>query len=878
MIGWKSLPLDRPVKSCSRSSERLKVGLVALPCFAVAYFIAVSSASAQDPSNVGQFSSVMTWPYMPAHAHLLPTGKVIWWPSFDYGDNPTLWDPSTNTNTPATHAGANIFCSGHAFLPNGQLFVAGGHATNWVGLPNAYTYNPFDNTWTRLPDMNNGRWYPTNTTLPNGDMLVISGTIDSNTNVNVEPQVWQSATASWRYLTAADLALPFYPFMFVASNGKVFCAGPSQTTRYLDVTGTGAWSSVANSNYGDRNWGSSVMYDDGKVLLMGGSPCGFYDGGCFPTATAEIIDLNSPTPTWTYTGSMVTGGRKLYNATLLADGKVLVTGGSRSYEDPNTQPSDPAYACELWDPATGTWTTMASLTTVRTYHSIALLLPDGRVLSAGGEFGRESAEIYSPPYLFHGSRPTITSAPTSVAYGQSFFVGTPDATSISNVTLIALSSVTHGFNMGQRISRPLFSQATGGLNVTAPSNPNTTPPGYYMLFILNSNGVPSVAKIVQISGSTPTPTPTPTAIPVPSPPSNLTAITDAGNPTHQIDLAWSDNSNNELGFGINRSTDNLNFFTVAAVGANIVVYQDGAPPSPPLTPGMTYYYRIQAYNQGGYSAGSNTASATTSSSPTPTPTPTPTATPTATPTPTATVTPIPSPPSNLTAITDAGNPTHQINLAWSDNSNNENGFAINRCTDNINFVTVAAVGANIVVYQDGAPPSPPLTPGTRYYYRIQAYNQGGYSAGSNTASATTAFSPTPTPTPTSTPTPTPTPTATPTPTPAPTPTPTATPTPTYTPTPTATPTVTPTPIPTPSPTPTPTPTPAATPTPTPISQCTVPNFIGVRLNLAQSIWNNAGFTTSVTTIGPAGQKITSQSLPAGYVGSCTTTKITVTAR
>ena len=123
--------------------------------------------------------------------------------------------------------------------------------------------------------------------------------------------------------------------MFVAPNGKVFCAGPSPVTRYLDVTGTGAWSLVGNSNYGTRNWGSSVMYDDGKVLLMGGSPCGFYDNSCttLPTATAEIIDLNSSTPAWNYTGSMVTGGRRLHNATLLADGKVLVSGGTRGYED-----------------------------------------------------------------------------------------------------------------------------------------------------------------------------------------------------------------------------------------------------------------------------------------------------------------------------------------------------------------------------------------------------------------------------------------------------------------------------------------------------------------------------------------------------------------
>ena len=272
MIGWESLPLDPPTKCCSRASERLKLRLVALHCFAVAHFVTISSASAQDPGTVGQFSSVMPFgPDIAVHAHALPTGKVLWWPSFDYGYYPQLWDPSTNTITPAAQPGANIFCSGHAFLPNGQLFVAGGHVSSFVGLPNAYTYDPLANTWTRLPDMNNGRWYPTSTTLPNGDMLVISGWIDTSVGVNVEPQVWQSATASWRYLTAADLALPFYPFMFVAPNGKVFCAGPSQTTRYLDVTGAGAWSSAANNNYGDRNWGSSVMYDDGKVLIMGGS-------------------------------------------------------------------------------------------------------------------------------------------------------------------------------------------------------------------------------------------------------------------------------------------------------------------------------------------------------------------------------------------------------------------------------------------------------------------------------------------------------------------------------------------------------------------------------------------------------------------------------
>jgi hypothetical protein len=153
----------------------------------------------------------------------------------------------------------------------------------------------------------------------------------------------------------------------------------------------------------------------------------------------------------------------------------------------------------MWDPATGKWTTMDSITVYRGYHSTALLLPDGRVLSAGGEQTGASAEIYSPPYLFKGARPTITSGPSSVKYGQVFLVSTPDAANISQVTWIRLSSVTHSFNQNQRLNHLQFAQASGGLNITAPANANLAPPGHYMLFLVNSNGVPSVASIIQIT-------------------------------------------------------------------------------------------------------------------------------------------------------------------------------------------------------------------------------------------------------------------------------------------------------------------------------------------------------------------------------------------
>jgi Galactose oxidase-like, Early set domain/Fibronectin type III domain/Glyoxal oxidase N-terminus len=719
-----SVPLHRTIASCSRSSCRLWVRLLPLPCFAVAQFTALSFARAQDPATVGQFSSVMVWGSIATHANMLPTGKVLWWPQFASGYYPNLWNPSTNTNTSAAQPGANIFCSGHSFLANGQLFVAGGHRDNFVGLPDAYTYDPLNNTWTRLPDMNNARWYPTNTTLPNGDVLVISGTIDSINNVNVEPQVWQSATASWRNLTTAHLALPaFYPFMFAAPNGKVFCAGPSQITRYLDVTGTGAWSSVANSNYGTRNWGSAVMYDNGKVLIMGGSPCGFYATNCttYPTATAETIDLNSPTPTWTYTGSMVTGGRKLHNATLLPDGTVLVIGGSRGTEDPNTQPSNPAYESELWDPATGTWTQMASLTKIRSYHSEALLLPDGRVLSAGGVFATETAQIYSPPYLFKGSRPTITSAPTSVGYGQSFFVGTPDAASISKVTLITLGCQTHGFDMGQRISRPQFSQATEGLNVTAPSNPNNTPPGYYMLFILNSNGVPSVAKIVKINNTAPTPTPTPTSTATPTATSTVTPTATA-TPTSTPTPTSTATSTPTPTPAPSPTPTPTYTPTPTPVPSPTPTATDTPTPTPVPSPTPIP---------------TDTPTPSPTDTPTPTPSPTatttpsatPTATATATPTPTATATPKPAAPTNLVATAVSSS---QINLSWTDNSNNETGFKVERSTNGTKFKQLANVGANVTTYSNTR-----LSRATTYYYRVRAYNAGGNSAYSNVASATT---------------------------------------------------------------------------------------------------------------------------------------------
>lgn len=481
-----------------------------LPFLALLLFTATMCA--QTPDQVGQWSSVMTWPtqnagWVPTHAMLLTNGKVLYAGSYADGLTPHLFDPATNGVTLAAQPGFNIFCMGHTHLADGRVFTAGGHIDDYEGYARATIYNSGANTWTRIPDMNAGRWYPTTTSLANGDVLVVSGTIHGPACCQVyndTPQVYQVATNSWRTLSSAVYHLQLYPFMFLAPNGKVFMAGWSPVTRYLDTSGSGAWTTVATSLHGWRNYGSAVMYDAGKVMLIGGDG----DGSRTVTATTETIDLNAATPVWTAKASMHYP-RRQHNATLLPDGTILVTGGSSAQGFDVA--SGAVYPAEIYNPATNTWTVVASLARYRGYHSFAILLPDGRVLSAGGQVNSSggangaNAEIYSPPYLFKGAKPVITSAPTSVAYGQTALIGTSNA--IAKVTWIRLGAVTHAFNEEQRFLKLNFAATTGGVNVTFPSSANLSPPGYYMLFLLNSTGVPSVAKIIRIGGSAPPPPP-----------------------------------------------------------------------------------------------------------------------------------------------------------------------------------------------------------------------------------------------------------------------------------------------------------------------------------------------------------------------------------
>ncbi len=475
-----------------------------------------------NPAILGQWGPLTSWPIIAVHAHLLPNGKVLIWDADVTRAQIRVWDPATNTftgNLPTPNT--NVFCSGHSFLADGRLLVAGGQlGINYgPGSPNTNIFDFNTNTWTQVAPMGtdpntSGRWYPSNVTLGSGEVLTLDGT-SQNGQSNTMPQVWQNGT--WRNLTgAAPYAPSLYPWLHVTPDGRVFVSGPSDFTKFLNTAGAGSKQDGPQSSAGFRDYGSSVMYADGKVMIVGG---GGGDNALLPpTETAELINLDpSVRQSWVQATSMAFK-RRQHNATVLPDGKVLITGGSsrKAFDDP--QGTQAVYAAELWDPEAGgdgrgRWTTLAPMRVQRVYHSTALLLPDGRVLSAGGgQFGGATApdnhpdsEIFSPPYLFMGARPAITGLISRVAgavdYSETFTVQTPNAASISKVTWISLGSVTHAFNENQHLNRLSFSPVAGGLRVTAPSNRNLCPPGYYMLFILNSSGVPSVARIVRVGSA-----------------------------------------------------------------------------------------------------------------------------------------------------------------------------------------------------------------------------------------------------------------------------------------------------------------------------------------------------------------------------------------
>jgi galactose oxidase len=466
------------LSSGDESTEPVENGSTACP-----------APSQQPQAESGEWSPPFAWPVVAVHLHLLPTGRVLSWGRI--GD-PQLYNPADGSFS-AVPSSTMIFCSGHTFLADGRLLVSGGHLDDRRGLRDANLFDPASQSWLPVSSMSFARWYPTTTTMADGAVISLAGTDQSAEQVEI-PEIWSGG--SWGQLAGAGRALPYYPRSFVAPNGLLFYAGELQQSAYLDPAGAGRWIPVASSNYGRRDYGSAVMYQPGKVMIVGGSdpPDGV------PTNTAELIDLNQPQPSWHYTESM-RYPRRQFNATLLPDGEILATGGTSAPGFSN--PAGAVHAAELWSPATGRWRELASNRTTRVYHSTTLLLPDGRVLHAGSGDGpglpRElSAEIFSPPYLFRGTRPQLQQAPARAGYGESFLVSSLDALNIVRVTLVRLGSVTHAFDQSQRSLELSFRRVPGGLSVKAPSSGAMAPPGPYLLTLLDDAGIPSTSALILI--------------------------------------------------------------------------------------------------------------------------------------------------------------------------------------------------------------------------------------------------------------------------------------------------------------------------------------------------------------------------------------------
>ncbi|WP_232234629.1 galactose oxidase-like domain-containing protein [Actinoplanes sp. N902-109] len=477
-------------------------------------------AAAADPGQAGAWSAVVGTPVVPVFQAVLPNGKVLIWDSV--GDNAAesyphhtftramVWNPADNTLTRVDLQGSNIFCAGFAHLPDGRILVAGGNANSALeGTVQTHIFDWRTQTWTRGPDMAAPRWYPSVAQTANGEEVIIGGGATT-------AEVYQADGAIRALTTFTKASGRTYPFLSSRPDTQLALLGPYTTGYTINTAGNGAVTATVTRDSIHRDYGSFSTYDIGKSLVVGGGNSTEGGRANVPTKTAVVISNGAvPAATVATTGSLATG-RRQFDATLLADGSVLATGGMSSAASSTLVDLDHAVTtAERWNPATGRWSVLASASRIRQYHSTATLLPDGRVMTGGGGvcgicmtlgYLEKNIEYFSPPYLFakdgSGSpadRPVIGTAPTGIGIGGSFTVTSEQAASIRKVALVGLGDVTHGVDQGQRYI-PLHFTTTGTtVTVTGPPNGGVAPPGYYMLFVVDAAGVPSVARIVQVA-------------------------------------------------------------------------------------------------------------------------------------------------------------------------------------------------------------------------------------------------------------------------------------------------------------------------------------------------------------------------------------------
>ena len=515
---------------------------------------APSSTISYTPRPNGLWSTLpQTMPINPVHAALLHSGKILIIAGSgncppqqggcpqgpQYAQGAGLLDLSNNSvrTLPITW---DMFCNGMSIMQDGRVLINGGTKAYgalsvvgtqgnvpFTGLPNSSIFDPSSETFTDITPTAHGRWYPTLTEMNDGRMMTTSGLNDSNGNDNNTTEIWDGLQWSAEIPGNPNISnfsgfqFPLYPRIHLLPSGHLFYSAPTSATLDFDPN-TLTWTLAAwtlypgpNAPNGERTYGSSVLLPltpqnnyGAKIMIMGGdNPA---------TNTTELIDLSlagaqlSPAcpnyaPCWVQ-GPRMAQNRVEMEATILPNGKVLVDAGSAADEDATTA----SLQAEIYDPVSNSLSSATSNALPRLYHNVQLLLPDGTVLLAGGNpkqgVFESHIEIYQPAYLFNSdgspaARPTIAAAPGSLTYGQPFNVSTPDAASIASVVLMRAGSVTHSFDMDQRYVGLSFTQAPGTLSVSGTPNSNIAPPGYYMLFLVNQAGTPSLASWVQVTGA-----------------------------------------------------------------------------------------------------------------------------------------------------------------------------------------------------------------------------------------------------------------------------------------------------------------------------------------------------------------------------------------
>ena len=461
-------------------------------------------------------------PIRSVHVALMHTGKVLVVSGsgnsrgdFDAGTFKTsVWDPTTG-GFQSVATPWDAFCSGHAFLADGELLVAGGTtaypgpATNNAnaGSPKTYLFDPGTSKYVAEPDMATARWYPEAVELGNGNIFTVGGLDDKGLQTNAS-QIFNSQTSTWSPNKAPPGQLnfmPLYPSLHLLADGRLFYSGVNvfgagSATPGIWNTTTNAWTPVPGlTDPGLRDQGMSVLLppaQDQKVMVLGG---GNQDQPVAAVASTAIVDLKSANPSYVPAPPMDVN--KMYvSAVILPDSTVLETGGAST----TVHNGDHAVlSTQVFDPKTSTWTKEASPVVPRVYHSSAILLPDGRVATFGGnpDDGYEMRiEVYTPPYLWTGTpRPTIDGAPTELGYGGAYSVSTTESSPLRSAVLVRPMAVTHSTDPAQRLIDLPFTTTPNGVSVSVTNNPNLAPPGWYMLFVVDGTGVPSVAKWVHLS-------------------------------------------------------------------------------------------------------------------------------------------------------------------------------------------------------------------------------------------------------------------------------------------------------------------------------------------------------------------------------------------